>query len=174
MWSNCTLIKATLISLCSFTKPFFNIYTPSAPLFHEEVATENISSVITVVLFTYNCAFCFSILMSFGSQACSLVWYTSTHGVQPYTHIVFSTPAFCSCLFILVNTHSTEFPYHSWASVYCVSSQVFLGWLVGGACLFCLVVRGQGTLPTCCIKSLVSLLWTVVCNLLGCSPACGV
>jgi hypothetical protein len=38
--------------------------TPSPPLFHQEDATENICSLLTKVIVTYNCVFCFSILVS--------------------------------------------------------------------------------------------------------------
>ena len=37
---------------------------------------KNISIVTIVVTFTYRCVFGFSILVSVGSQKCSLVWYT--------------------------------------------------------------------------------------------------
>ena len=49
------------------------ISTPhSPPLIHQDTI-KNISSVIIMVIFTYNRMFCFSILVSAGSQQCSLV-----------------------------------------------------------------------------------------------------
>jgi len=41
--------------------------------FIKKMLMKNISSVITMVLVTYNCVFHFSILVSVGSQKCSLV-----------------------------------------------------------------------------------------------------
>jgi hypothetical protein len=46
---------------------------PSPPVFHQMMLLKNISSLITVVIFTYNCMFCFSILVSIGSKKGSLV-----------------------------------------------------------------------------------------------------
>ena len=43
---------------------------------------KNISSVITVVIFTDICVFCLSILVSIDLQKWSLVWCTLKHGVQ--------------------------------------------------------------------------------------------
>jgi hypothetical protein len=60
---------------------------------------KNISLVITMAIFTDNCMFRFSILVSVDSQNCNLVWYTSTH------RVAFSTPVFCSCFFIFGETH---------------------------------------------------------------------
>jgi hypothetical protein len=58
---------------------------------------KNISSVLQQqYLLTIVCsAFSF---VSVGSQNCSLVWYTSTH------RVAFSTPVFCSCLFLVEHT----------------------------------------------------------------------
>jgi len=39
----------------------------------KKMLIKNISSVITIILFTYNCMFHFSILVSVGCQKCSLV-----------------------------------------------------------------------------------------------------
>ena len=108
--------------------------------------------VITMVIFHCNCVCCFSILVSAGSQKRSLVWYTSKYVAahKPTLHIRHT------CSFVLGGTHSTEFSYTARVSVYCALSQVCF-WLVDGACLLRLAVRGRGTLPASCIRSLTNV-----------------
>jgi hypothetical protein len=64
-----------------YTAPSVKSIPPSPPLFHQWNAAGSISSVITVVTLTDICVFHLSILVSVGPQKCSLVWYTSKHGV---------------------------------------------------------------------------------------------
>jgi hypothetical protein len=87
---------------------------------------QNFSSVITMAIFTCTCGFRFSIVVSVGSQKCSVVWCTLKHGVahNPVLH-------YWRLYFVLVslfwqNTHTTEFSYTAWANVCCDLSQVFL------------------------------------------------
>ena len=83
---------------------------PSPPIFHQMMLLKNISSLILVIIFTYNCMFCFSILVSVGSQKCSLVWCTSKRGVacNPMLHSRHLYFVLVS-LFLVEHTHSTEF-----------------------------------------------------------------
>ena len=118
---------------------------------------QNISSVVTMIIFTYNCVFCFSILVSPGSQQCSLVRYALKHGVShnPMLHSRHS-------YFVLLSLCLAE---HTWYQIllHCIShcllcrqSSLF-SWLVDGACLLCLSVWGQGTLLVSCIRSLTNV-----------------
>jgi hypothetical protein len=54
---------------------------------------KNFSSVISVVVYTDICVFCLSIVESVDPQKCSLVWYTSKHGVE-YNLLLHSRPFF--------------------------------------------------------------------------------
>ena len=58
--------------------------TPPNPLHPnyliKKTLLKNITSLITVVIFTDICVFCFSNLVPVDPQKCCLVWYTSKHG----------------------------------------------------------------------------------------------
>ena len=74
--------KGPCESLCSFIEPLSKIQAPFTPqYFILKNLLENISSVITMAIFTHICVFNFSILLPVGSQKCSLVLYTLKHGV---------------------------------------------------------------------------------------------
>jgi hypothetical protein len=88
-WSRCTQINSLSTSHCSFTKPLLENPPPLKPhYFITKTLLKNITSVITIVIFTYNCVFHSSILVLVGLQKYSLVWYTSKHGVvhSPMLH----------------------------------------------------------------------------------------
>jgi hypothetical protein len=116
-----------------------------------------IHSVFTVVIFTYKCVFGFSILVSLGSQQCSLVWYALKHGVShnPMLHSRY-------LYFVLLSLCLAE---HTWHQIllHCMShcllclESSLVSWLVDGACLLCLSVWGQGTLLVSCIRSLANV-----------------
>jgi len=71
--------KGPLTSLFFHKAPSTKSTTLSSTLFHQE-NTQNISSVITMVVFTDICVFCFSIWVLADTQKSSLVWYTSKQG----------------------------------------------------------------------------------------------
>ena len=148
-----THTKALPTNLCCFTK---SLLKGPQPL---QILLENISSVITMVIFTYNCMFHFSILVSAGSQKQFGVIYFKTWGsTQPY--VVFWTLVFCSG-FMFGQTHKAPNSLTLHEPVSVVSQSSLFSWLVDGADLLCLVVWGRGTLPDSCIRSLtnVSLKW---------------
>jgi hypothetical protein len=129
---------------------------PFTPIVYQKDATENVSSVITVVIFTYNCVFCFSILMSVRSQKCSLAWHTSKHGVA-HNPMLYSWHLY----FVLVSLFSAEHKRH-WNLLHCISQYLLclesslFSLLMDGACLLCFVVWDQGTLPSSCIRTLTN------------------
>ena len=72
---------------------------PASHYFIMKVLKKNISSVIPMVIFTYNCVICFSILMCLFSEMQFGVIQCKTWGsTQPY--VAFSTLAFCHTLSI--------------------------------------------------------------------------
>jgi hypothetical protein len=102
--------KGPPTSFCSFIKLPYVKSTPP-PLhpnyFIKKMPLKNISSVITVVVFTYICVFYFSMLVSVNPQKYNLMWYTLKHGV---TH----NPTLHSrhWNFILVSLHLPEHTRH--------------------------------------------------------------
>ena len=73
-WSKYTNLKGLPTCLCSFLKPLmYNPHPLNPHYFIKKMLLKDISSVITVVIFTYNCTFHLSVLVSVGSQKCSLV-----------------------------------------------------------------------------------------------------
>ena len=68
---------------------------------------KNISSVILILVFTDICAFCFSSLVPANPQKCSMVWYTSKHGVahNPTLHSRSLNYVLVSLLLVLHTQH---------------------------------------------------------------------
>jgi hypothetical protein len=115
--SKYTHIKAPLSSLCSFIKPHLWNPHPLHPIyFIKKMLLKNISSVITVVIFTDICVWCFSILMAVDPQKWSLVWYISKNGVAHNSmlhsqHLIFVLVSFSLVNFHFGGTHSTKLSY---------------------------------------------------------------
>jgi hypothetical protein len=115
-----THIKALPTSPCSFTKPLLRNPHPlnSHYFIKKRYWIINISSVIIMVIFSGVCVFGSSILVPVDPQKCSLVWYTSKHGVahNPMWH--------CRHLnFFLVSLFSAEHTRHR-ILVHCVSHRL--------------------------------------------------
>jgi len=156
--------KALLASLYSFIKPLLENPHPLNPhYFINRLLLKNISSVISVVIFIHNCVFHFSILVSVGSQKCSLVWYTSKHGVahNPTLHSL-------HLYFVLVSLFLVQHTWH-WILLHCMSQYLLchesslFSWCMDGACLR-LVAWGQGTLPSSYIRSFTSVSLNCQCD----------
>ena len=78
-----------------------------------------------VIIFTYNCVFCFLFfnVSWFSDLQFGLIYFDTWGSTQPC--MAFLTPAFYSFFFNFSATHSTEFSYPARASVCCVLSQAF-------------------------------------------------
>ena len=140
---------------------FCKIHTPSPPLFHQEDLLKNISSVITVVIFTYNVVFRFSIFVSADSQKFS--WYDVPWNMEQHTTLccIISTCILFLFLCFWQNTHSTEFFYTAWATVCWVFSQVFLvgSWM--GLVFFVLRSDVKAPFPTIVLDPSPISVWIV-------------
>jgi len=93
---------------------------------------KNISSVIAVAIFTYNCMFHF-IRFSvswFSDMWFGVMYFETWHSTQPY--IAFSTHVFCSCVFVFRGTHMAPNSLTLPETVSCLQSSRF-SWVVDGA-----------------------------------------
>ena len=101
----------------------------------------NISSVITVLVFTDICVFCFSMLVSVNPQKCSLVWYTLKRGAahNPTMHSRHMNLVHISLL-LAVHTQHRILLHCLSQCLLCSVSRLF-SWLVDGARFPCLVVK---------------------------------
>jgi hypothetical protein len=110
---------------------------------------KNIISVISMAVFTDICMFCFSILVSFDPQKCSLELFTSKHGVAHKLmlhrwHLNFVLVS----LFLAEHTQCRILlPCISQCLMWLVSS--LSSWIVDGTCLPCFAVKmssGRGSI----------------------------
>ena len=125
---------------------------------------ENISSVITVVIFAYNCVFCFCILVSVGSQKSSLVWCTLKHGVAHSPKLHSRHLYFVLVLLFMAERKRHRILLHCMSQcLLCLESR-FLIQLVDETCLLPLAVWGQGTLPASGIRSLTNVSLNCRCD----------
>jgi hypothetical protein len=86
---------------------------PSPVLFHfiKKMLLKNVISVISMAAFNVTCMFCFSILVSFDPQKCSLELYTSKKGWHTNLCCILGTWILFLFLCFWQNTHSAEFSY---------------------------------------------------------------
>ena len=131
--------------------------------FIKKMLMKNFSSVITMVIFTYNCVFHSSILVSVGCQKCSLVWHTSKHRVAHNPYVSFLTLVFCSCFFVFGSTWHRILLHCMSQYLLCLESSLCI-WIVEGACLLCLVVWGRGTLPVPYTRTLTNVSLNCWCD----------
>jgi len=132
--------------------------------FIKKMLMKNFISVITMVIFTYNCVFHFSILVSISCQKCSLVWYTTKHGVahNPMFHSWHLYSVLVS-LFLIEHTWHRIFLHCMSQCLLCLESSPCI-WIAEGACLLCLVVWGRGTLPASCTRALTNVSQNCQCD----------
>jgi len=139
-------------SLLLHKTPSWRSTAPHPYYFIKKIVLKNISSVVTMVIFTYNCVFHFSV--SWFSEMEFGVIYFKTWGSTTLCLILNTCILFWFC-----------FIEHAWHQILlhcmsqcllCLKSSLF-SWLMDRACLLCLAVWGRGTLPASCIRSLTNV-----------------
>ena len=122
---------------------------------------EHMSSVITKIIFIDNCVFCFSILVTVGSQNCSFGWYTSKYEIAHnpmlyYWHLYF----------LLVPPFLAEYTWHK-LSLHCINQCLLYlesRFLVGswmGLVLFVSQYEVKATFLNCVLGHLSMSVWIV-------------
>jgi len=91
------------------------------------------NSVITMEIFTDICVFHFSILVSVDHQKCSLVRYTSKHGVAHKHYVAFSTPEIHSCFFVFGGTRRHRILLHCTSQCLLCLVSIIFRWLIDAA-----------------------------------------
>jgi len=160
-WSKYTTHKGSTdlpISLFLHSTPSVKFTPPSPQLFHEEDATEIYqSSNYSFNIYLQWCVMLFNFSVSWYSEIRFGMIYLETWGsTQPF--VAFLTLVVCSCYlaFLVEHTQHQILLHYLSQCLLCLELSLLI-WLMGGACLPCLAVWGQDTLPGSCDRSLTNV-----------------